>query len=95
MKFYIASHSGIASDGMSYKEFGGHEDLNSLFPELTKVINRHASFRTIDIRLINGDRLRIYDINKTGRLDTWNTNARFNPQNMEAMTDEKRTLINS
>lgn len=63
MKFYIAGHSGITSDGMSYKELGGHEDLNSLFPELTKIINRY-SFRTIDIRLINGDRLRIYDINK-------------------------------
>ena len=29
MKFYIASHNGMASDGMSYKELGGHEDLNS------------------------------------------------------------------
>jgi hypothetical protein len=95
MKFYIASHSGIASDGMSYKEFGGHDDLNSLFPELTKVINRHASFRTMDIRLINGDRLRIYDINKTGRLNISNTKAKFNPQNMEELTDEKRAFINS
>ena len=95
MKFYIARHSGIASDGMSYKEFGGHEDLNSLFPELTKVINHHASFRTIDIRLINGDRLRIYDINKTGRLNTLNTNVKINSQNMEEMTDEKRAIINS
>jgi hypothetical protein len=95
MKFYIASHSGIASDGMSYKELGGHEDLNSLFPELAKVINCDASFRTMDIRLINGDRLRIYDINKTGRLDTWDASARFNTQNMEEMTDEKRAFINS
>ena len=94
MKFYIASHSGIASDGMSYKEFGGHEDLNSLFPELTKIIN-HQSFRTIDIRLINGDRLRIYDINKTEHPDTLNTDAKFNPQIMEEMTDEKRAFINS
>ena len=94
MKFYIASHSGIASDGMSYKEFGGHEDLNSLFPELTKIIN-HQSFRTIDIRLINGDRLRIYDINKTEGLNIWNTNAKFNPQNIEELTDEKRAIINS
>ena len=94
MKFYIASHSGIASDGMSYKEFGGHEDLNSLFPELTKIIN-HQSFRTIDIRLINGDRLRIYDINKTGQPDTLNTDAKFNPQIMKEMTDEKRAFINS
>jgi hypothetical protein len=94
MKFYIASHSGIASDGMSYKEFGGHEDLNSLFPELTKIIN-HQSFRTIDIRLINGDRIRIYDINKTGQPDTLNTDAKFNPQIMEEMTDEKRAFINS
>jgi hypothetical protein len=94
MKFYIASHSGIASDGMSYKEFGGHEDLNSLFPELTKIIN-HQSFRTIDIRLINGDRLKIYDINKTVRLDTWDTSAKFNSQNMEEMTDEKRAFVHS
>ena len=94
MKFYIASHSGIASDGMSYKEFGGHEDLNSLFPELTKVIN-HQSFRTIDIRLINGDRLRIYDINEAGHPKTWNTDAGFNPQIMGEMTDEKRAFINS
>ena len=95
MKYYIAGHSGITSDGMSYKELGGHEDLNSLFPELTKAINRHASFRTIDIRLKNGDRLRIYDINKTERLDTWDISARFNPQNMEELTDEKRAFINS
>ena len=69
MKFYIASHSGIASEGMRYKEFGGHKDLDSLFPELTSIINRY-SFRTIDIRLTNGDRLRIYDINKAGHLQT-------------------------
>ena len=94
MKFYIASHSGIASDGMSYKEFGGHEDLNSLFPELTKIIN-HQSFRTIDIRLINGDRLIIYDINKTGQPDTWDTDGKFNPQIIEETTDEKRAFINS
>lgn len=94
MKFYIASHSGIASDGMSYKELGGHEDLNSLFPELTQIINRYP-FRTMDIRLMNGDRLRIYDINKTGRLTTWNTNASFGSQYMEDMTDEKRAFINS
>ena len=68
MKFYIASHSGIASDGMSYKELGGHEDLNSLFPELTQIINRYP-FRTMDIRLMNGDRLRIYDINKNRNLN--------------------------
>jgi len=94
MKFYIACHSGMASDGMSYKELGNHEDLNSLFPGLAKIIKRY-SFKTIDIRLINGDRLRIYDINKTGHLNTWNTNAKFNPQIMEELIDEKRTLINS
>ena len=94
MKFYIASHSGIASDGMSYKKFGGHEDLNSLFPELTRIISQH-SFRTIDIRLINGDRLRIYDINKSKRSNTWNTGAKFNPQIMEEMTDEKGAFINT
>ena len=63
MRFYIASHSGLDRDGMSYEKLGGDEDLNFLFPELRKIVNRY-SFRTIDIRLINGDRLRIYDINK-------------------------------
>lgn len=95
MKFYIASHSGIASDGMSYKEFGGHDDLNSLFPELARAIHCHASFRSIDIRLTNGDRLRIYDINKTRCLNAWNTDIKFNPRNREEMTDEKRAFINS
>ena len=94
MKFYIASHSGIASDGMSYTEMGGHEDLSSLFPDLTQIINRYP-FKTMDIRLTNGDRLRIYDINKTRRLNTWNTAVKFNPQNREEMTDEKRAFINS
>lgn len=94
MKFYIASHSGIATDGMSYKELGGHEDLNSLFPDLTQIINRYP-FRTMDIRLTNGDRLRIYDINKNRRLNTWNTDVKFNPHNREEMTDEKRAFINS
>ena len=94
MKFYIASHSGIASDGMSYSELGSHEDLNSLFPELTKVINRY-DFRTIDIRLINGDRLRIYDINKSRRPNKWNPDAKFNFKIMGEMTDEKRAFINT
>ncbi len=94
MKFYIASHSGIATDGMSYKELGGHEHLNSLFPDLTQIINRYP-FRTMDIRLINGDRLRIYDINKNRRLNTWNTDVKFNPQNRKEMSDEKRAFINS
>ena len=94
MKFYIASHSGIASDGMRYKELGGHEDLNSLFPELANIIYRY-SFRSIDIRLINGDRLRIYHINKAQDQITWNTDAQSNPQNMKEITDEKRAFINS
>ena len=94
MKFYIASHSGIATDGMSYKELGGHGDLNSLFPHLAQIINRYP-FRTLDIRLINGDRLRIYDIYKNRRLNTGNTDVKFNPHNREEMTDEKRAFINS
>ena len=94
MKFYIASHSGIASDGMSYKELGNHQDLNSLFPELTRIIHRYA-FRTIDIRLINGDRLRIYDIMKPRHLKAVNARAKFDSQQIEEMTDEKRAFINS
>ena len=49
----------------------------------------------MDIRLINGDRLRIYDINEAGHPNTWNIDAKFNPQIMEELIDEKRTLINS
>ena len=94
MKFYIANHSGIASDGMSYKDLGSHEELNSLFPELTQIINRYP-FRTIDIRLINGDRLRIYDINKVRCLNVWDTDVKRDPQNREEMTNEKRAFIHS
>ena len=62
MKFYLASYSGSDSDGMSYRKHGREKDLYQLFPELKEVINRYP-FKTIDFRLANGDRLRVYDIN--------------------------------
>jgi len=62
MKFYLASYSGSDSDAMIYRKHGRERDLYQLFPELREVINRYP-FKTIDFRLANGDRLRIYDIN--------------------------------
>ena len=69
MKFYIASYSGSASEGMNYKAHGNGNDLYRHFPELRKIINRYP-FKTIDFRLANGDRLRVYDIGKTNRMST-------------------------
>ena len=94
MKYYMASYSGTVSDGMNYKEQGSGNDLYLHFPELREVINRYP-FKSIDFRLTNGDRLRIYDINKNKRQNTANTTARYNPAMMEESTHEKRTLINS
>jgi len=63
MRYYMASYSGSATDEMTYKEQGGGNDLYLHFPELKSIIDRYP-FRSIDFRLTNGDRLRIYDINK-------------------------------
>ena len=63
MKYYRASYSGSVSDEMNYKEQGSGNDLYLHFPELREIINRYP-FKTIDFRLTNGDRLRIYDIHK-------------------------------
>jgi hypothetical protein len=68
MKYYMASYSGTVSDGMNYKEQGCGNDLYLHFPELREIINRYP-FKTIDFRLANGDRLRIYDINKNKSLN--------------------------
>ena len=69
MKYYMASFNGEVSDGMNYKEQGSGNDLYLHFPELREIINRY-SFKTIDFRLINGDRLRVYDISKTNRMSS-------------------------
>jgi hypothetical protein len=63
MKFYMASYSGTDSDEMNYRRHGQEKDLYQLFPELKEVINRYP-IKSIDFRLANGDRLRIYDIHK-------------------------------
>jgi len=68
MKYYMASYSGTVSDGMTYKAQGSGSDLYRHFPELREVINRYP-FKSIDFRLANGDRLRIYDINKNMSLN--------------------------
>jgi len=68
MKYYMASYSGTVSDGMNYKVQGSGSDLYLHFPELREVINRYP-FKSIDFRLANGDRLRIYDIHKNRSLN--------------------------
>jgi hypothetical protein len=65
----MASYSGSISEGMNYKEEGSGKDLYRNFPELRDIINRYP-LKSIDFRLTNGDRLRIYDINKNTRLNT-------------------------
>ena len=67
MRFYKASYNGSVSDGMNYKEQGSGNDVYLHFPELREIINRYP-FKSIDFRLTNGDRFRIYDINKNERL---------------------------
>jgi hypothetical protein len=64
----MASYSGSVSDGMNYKEEGSGNDLYLRFPELKEIINRYP-FRSIDFRLTNGDRLRVYDIHKNKGLN--------------------------
>ena len=68
MKYYMASYSGSVTDGMNYKEQGSGNDLYLHFPELREIINRYP-FKTIDFRLTNGDRLRVYDIHKNKSLN--------------------------
>ncbi len=68
MKFYIASYAGLESEEMIYKKQGSGNDLYLHFPELRVIINRYP-FKTIDFRLTNGDRLRIYNIDKSKNLD--------------------------
>ena len=69
MRYYMASYSGSVSDGMNYKEEGSGKDVYHHFPELREIINRYP-LKSIDFRLTNGDRFRIYDINKSTRLNT-------------------------
>jgi hypothetical protein len=68
MRYYMASYNGSVSDGMNYKEQGSGNGLYLHFPELKEVINRYP-FKSIDFRLTNGDRLRVYDINKSKGLN--------------------------
>jgi hypothetical protein len=53
---------------MDYKAHGSGNDLYLHFPELKEIIDRYP-FKSIDFRLTNGDRFRIYDINKNQSLN--------------------------
>jgi len=61
MQYYMASYNGSVNDGMQYKQHGSEKDVLRLFPEL-KAIIRRLPLRTIDFRMANGDRFRIYNI---------------------------------
>ena len=61
MRYYMASYNGSVSDGMNYKAHGSEKDVFQLFPELKAIIKR-LPLRTIDFRMANGDRFRIYNI---------------------------------
>ena len=63
MKYYMAKYSGSVSEEMNYKQQGSGNDLYLHFPELKAIIDRYP-FKTIDFRFTNGDRIRIYDINR-------------------------------
>lgn len=64
----MASYNGSVTEGMDYKEHGSEKDLFMLFPELQAIINR-LPLRTIDFRMANGDRLRIYNIHHNKNLN--------------------------
>lgn len=68
MKFYIAKMCNLDTKEMNYTQFGKSMDLYIEFPEFREIIDRY-NLRSIDVRFVNGDRLRIYDIKK-GRPET-------------------------
>jgi hypothetical protein len=68
MKYYMANYTGSVSEGMNYTQQGSGNDLYLLFPELKALISRYP-LKAIDIRLTNGDRLRIFDIHKKQGLE--------------------------
>ena len=72
MKYYMANYTGSVVEGMNYTEQGSGNDLYLLFPELKALISRYP-LKAIDIRLTNGDRLRIFDIHKNKVHNTANT----------------------
>jgi hypothetical protein len=73
MKFYIAKMCDLDTQEMNYTQFGKSGELYIEFPEFREVIDRYH-LRSIDVRFVNGDRLRIYDI-KEGRLETMREKA--------------------
>ena len=63
MRYYIAARCNTEFEEMNYKESGNEADLYVRYPEIKEVINRHE-IRSMGITFDNGDRLRIYDVNK-------------------------------
>ncbi len=73
MKFYIAKMGDLDSNETNYTQLGKSMELYLKFPEFRDIINQY-NLRSIDVRFVNGDRLRIYDI-KEGRPETMNEKA--------------------
>ena len=64
MRYYIAAYCcNTDLEDMNYRESGNDEDLYIRFPEIRELINRHE-IKSIGITFENGDRLRIYDVNR-------------------------------
>jgi hypothetical protein len=63
MRYYIAAISDPGSAEMDYKESGNEADLYLRFPEIIEVIKRY-NIKSLGLTFVNGDRLRIYGVNK-------------------------------
>ncbi len=92
MKYYRASYNGSLAEGMHYTEHGGEKDLYLFFPELKTIIDRYP-LRAIDLRLANGDRLRIYDIGKSDPMSSTRTHLPI-PEEWTERPHTKRIIAN-
>jgi len=63
MRYYIAAYSDPDSGEMDYKKSGDEANLYLRFPEINEIIKRY-NIKSLGITFANGDRLRIYGVNK-------------------------------
>ena len=92
MRYYIAACCNTDFEEMNYKESGNEAELFGRYPEIKEVINRHE-IRSIGITFENGDRLRIYDVEKSrvklSNLESYpSTKRQFQPYPPKAQMDE-------
>ena len=63
MRYYIAALGDPGSGETDYKESGNEADLYLRFPEIIEVVKRY-NVKSLGLTFVNGDRLRIYGVNK-------------------------------